>query len=256
MVLSAKNIKFSYSSKNSITEVIDNLSFTFHQKKIYLVIGPSGCGKTTLLHLIAGLLKPTQGIISFSDAVSNHMQNVGYVFQQPSLIPWKTVLDNVLLGSVIKNNLTNEMIDKAHTLLRYYGLEDYLKKFPSVLSGGMQQRVSIIRAIVSGAKILLLDEPFSNLDISLKRELQKDLSDLVDKENLIAIMVSHDFFEATRLGDEIILLSMKPAIIVDQFVIPFSRTERMNADFLFQQNLLPYINRIINYFNQIGMSKN
>jgi NitT/TauT family transport system ATP-binding protein len=243
-VVKISNISFSYNPfRGKEILILNNIDICLTQKAITVLLGPSGCGKTTLLNLIAGLIKPTSGSINFS-LEGNKPAKFGYVFQSPSLIPWKTVRENILLGAKVNGGINKEIEDRANNLLVNYGLFDFADKYPVKLSGGMQQRVSIIRAVLSGANILLLDEPHSNSDYKVRKELQEDLSDLVDRENLIAILVTHDILEAVRLADQIVIFSNRPTVVADIFNIPLSRNERLLSSKLISESTFEYTERI------------
>jgi len=242
--LQLEKIKFHYTNGKLKLPVIDDFSFNANQRSITVIIGPSGCGKTTLLHLIAGVLKPTSGKIFYKENQQEKKPKVGYVFQTPSLIPWRTVKQNILLGAEISGVITSEVKKEAERLLSAYGLKEFADSFPSTLSGGMQQRVSIIRAVMSGANILLLDEPFSDVDFVLRRELQEDLLRIVSEQNLIAIMVTHDLIEAVKIADEIIILTNRPASVKETIKIDIKRDERMDTDLIMRNELYKYIENI------------
>ncbi len=243
--LSNLSFKYNSSPKNENILILKDINIRFISNTITSILGPSGCGKSTLLNLISGLIQPIEGSIHFN-LKSNEKPRFGYVFQSPSLIPWKTVKENVLIGAKVSGLINQNLIDRANQLLENYGLIDYSDKFPTSISGGMQQRVSFIRAVLSGANILLLDEPYSNSDYKLRKELQENLSDFVGKESLVAILVTHDVLEAVRLGDQIVILSNRPASVADSFSIPIPRTERMQSNQLLPANLLQYVERINN----------
>lgn len=243
-----EDLSFSYYDEEASVhlKVLENLTLDLSSNSITVLIGQSGCGKTTLLNLIAGVLAPISGKIVFTKNGVEAKPKIGYVFQAPSLIPWRTVRDNVLLGAEIRNTLSVEVIERAEKLLIAYGLTDFVTAYPNSLSGGMQQRVSIIRAVVSGADVLLLDEPFANTDYILRRELQEDLMKIVTEQNLIAIMVTHDLIEAVKIADNIVVLTPRPASIKESFTINVNRSERMETNLIMKNELYRYIENINN----------
>jgi ABC-type nitrate/sulfonate/bicarbonate transport system ATPase subunit len=178
--------------------VIDKFSYTLNNGEVIALLGPSGCGKTTILNLTAGLTYRTTGDIQ------RFTNNISYVFQEPRLIPWKTVLDNVLFA--VKIGSKKENFENAMYSLAKVGLEKSANCYPKQLSGGMKQRVSIARALIANPKIILMDEPFSALDISLKRELQEDIISIIEEKEIGIVYVTHDPEEAIRIADRIILL--------------------------------------------------
>lgn len=243
-LVQVKSLCFAWPLGGSWHSVLGDLSCSFPSSSITTILGPSGCGKTTLLNLIAGLLKPTSGEIRYFDGSTDPKGSVGYVFQDPYLIPWRNVLDNAVLGAEIRGHDLSEAGKRAGQLLQSYGLGEHQSAYPTTLSGGMRQRVAIVRAAVSGAKLLLLDEPFSNSDFFLQRELQRDLSRLVDHEGFTAIMVTHDIAEAVNIGDRVIVLTKRPAKVQATIDIPIPRSERLTDRPGVQQKLAPYFEQV------------
>ena len=206
-ILKFIDIDMSYYDMKKETEVLKNICFDFKDKNITAIIGPSGCGKSTILNLIAGLIKPTKGIII-------KPTSIGYMFQKDNLFEWLNILDNVLIGLKIQNKLSIENINYAKDLLIKYGLEDFIKAYPNELSGGMRQRVSLIRALVTKPKLLLLDEPFSALDSQTRINVSADIYNIIKELQIQTILVTHDISEAVALADEIIILSDRPSTII------------------------------------------
>ena len=240
--LKIRAISFAYPSKEKRvphSPVIWDLSCSAKAKAVTVFVGPSGCGKTTLLNIVAGLLNPVSG------SVENPGKNrFGYVFQSPSLIPWRTIRANALFGAEIVAQSDQAIQRRCNEMLIAFGLGGFEEQYPASLSGGMQQRVSIIRAVLSGAKVILLDEPFSNSDFIMRRELQRELSRLVDEEQLIAILVTHDVEDAIRIGDKIIVLTQRPARVKTEIEIPIPRTERLRGGASIVRDLSDYIDRV------------
>lgn len=169
--------------------------------------GPSGCGKTTLLNIAAGLVTPTSG------AVDNRFERTAYVFQEPRLLPWRTALDNIAFGLKAVGVPSGERRKTASALSERLGLRESAGKYPHQLSGGMQQRVALGRALAIDPDLLLLDEPFSALDIGRRRELQAFVLGLLDQGRLAALFVTHDLAEAVRMADELIVMSPSPGSV-------------------------------------------
>lgn len=188
--LCIKNLKKIYHDELGETLAIDNINIDINEKEFISIVGPSGCGKSTLLSLLAGLEKKSDGDISINSNVK-----LGYMLQNDSLFPWRTVYDNCLLGLEVKNKLNDDAIKKVLSLLKQYGLYEFKDKYPKNLSGGMKQRVALIRTITLNPDILLLDEPFSALDYQTRITLSEDLYNIIKKENKTAIMVTHDLAE-------------------------------------------------------------
>jgi len=189
-ILNIKNLKKIYHDKNGETLAIDDISLKVKDKSFISIVGPSGCGKSTLLSILAGLEKKSDGIINTDNDIK-----IGYMLQSDSLFPWRTVLDNCLLGLEINNELNETTKNKVIHLLKVYGLYEFREKFPRNLSGGMRQRVALIRTLAINPDILLLDEPFSALDYSTRLTLANDVYNIIKKENKTAIMVTHDLAE-------------------------------------------------------------
>lgn len=188
--LCIKNLKKIYHDELGETLAIDNINIDINEKEFISIVGPSGCGKSTLLSILAGLEKKSDGNISINSDVK-----LGYMLQNDSLFPWRTVYDNCLLGLEVKNKLNDDTIKNVLSLLKQYGLYEFKDKYPRNLSGGMKQRVALIRTITLNPDILLLDEPFSALDYQTRITLSEDLYNIIKKENKTAIMVTHDLAE-------------------------------------------------------------
>ncbi len=217
-ILNIKNLKKIYHDKNGETIAIDDISLKIMDKSFISIVGPSGCGKSTLLSILAGLENKSDGTIE-----ANKNIKIGYMLQSDSLFPWRTVLDNCLLGLEINNSLNHDNKNRVISLLKAYGLYDFKDKFPRNLSGGMRQRVALIRTLAINPDILLLDEPFSALDYSTRLSLSNDVYKIIKKENKTAIMVTHDLAEAISLSDEIIVLTKRPAKIKTIHKIDFDK---------------------------------
>ena len=236
-LLLLNNVSYSYNTEKSETHAVENLSFKIREGEFVAMIGPSGCGKTTVLSLIAGLIKATSGkIILNGKEVDGKSLGVGYMLQRDELFPWRTIEQNVFLPLEIKKMNTPNNRNYALNLLEKYGLGDFKKSYPHQLSGGMRQRVALIRTLVSKPDLLLLDEPFSALDYQTRLTVCDDVYSVIQKEKKTALLVTHDISEALSLADRILVLSKRPAKIlheheydVDHSVTPLKRRE--NKDF-------------------------
>ena len=187
-ILKIKNLSKIYHTKTSETKAIENFSFELNNNEFIAIVGPSGCGKSTILNILANLDNKSDGEIIIKDNVK-----LGYMLQQDALFSWKTVLDNCLLGLKI-NKMNNK--DYVLKLLNTYGLKDFLNSYPNTLSGGMRQRVALIRTLATKPDILLLDEPFSALDYQTRLKVSDDVYNIIKKEKKSAIMVTHDIAES------------------------------------------------------------
>ena len=204
-ILTIKNLNKIYHTKNSETKAIEDFSFELNDNEFIAIVGPSGCGKSTILNILANLDNKSNGEIIIKDNIK-----LGYMLQQDALFNWKTVLDNCLLGLEI-NKLNNK--DYVLKLLNTYGLKDFINSYPNNLSGGMRQRVALIRTLATKPDILLLDEPFSALDYQTRLKVSDDVYNIIKKEKKSAIMVTHDIAEAISMADKIIVLSKRPSVI-------------------------------------------
>ncbi len=216
-ILEIKNLtKTFYTEKDSI-EAIRDISFDVYDGEFLSIVGSSGCGKSTLLNILADLEIKSGGTFKFNDKNST----VGYMLQTDSLFPWLSILDNCLLGLDIKKMKTKENIDYVKKLLNTYGLKDFIYKYPGDLSGGMRQRVALIRTLATKPSILLLDEPFCALDYVARLKVSEDVYNIIKKEKKTAILITHDIAESVSLSDRVIVLSKRPSVIKNIYKIDF-----------------------------------
>lgn len=220
-MLSIKDVSLTYQTPESETHALKNVSFKVNEGEFVSLVGPSGCGKTTILSLTAGLIKPTTGEILVDGKRLNGKagDKVGYMLQRDQLFEWRTIRDNVMLGLEIQKKKTPENVEYADNLLNKYGLKDFTKHYPGQLSGGMRQRVALIRTLAFRPKILLLDEPFSALDFQTRLSVCDDVFSIIRSENKTALLVTHDISEAVSLSDRVIVLSPRPAAVKNTFTI-------------------------------------
>ncbi|SKC41855.1 ABC transporter ATP-binding protein [Maledivibacter halophilus] len=199
-VVDIQNVSKIYHTLDGETLAMHDLSLSVFKGEIVSIVGPSGCGKTTLLSLIASLIKPSSGKILIDGIeIKKYDKKIGYMFQNDNLFEWRTILKNVLIGLEVQNNLTPENISKTENLLDIYGLKDFKNHYPSQLSGGMRQRVALIRTLSTEPEILLLDEPFSALDYQTRLKVADEVGTILKKEKKTAIMVTHDIAEAISM---------------------------------------------------------
>ena len=212
-ILSFEHISYSYHSVDGETLAIDDLSFDVKEGEFLAVVGPSGCGKSTLLSLIAGLLTPDAGKIWLTEKEGEESGlNIGYMLQKDHLLEWKNTQQNAALGLAIQKEKGNE--DKLlllNHLFQTYGLVSFERAKPSELSGGMRQRVALIRTLLMEPDLLLLDEPFSALDYQTRLEVSDDIWKIIKKERKTAILITHDISEAISMADRVLVLSGRPA---------------------------------------------
>lgn len=213
-LLEFKDVSKSFFDTKKETKVLDKLSFSLDKNEKIAIVGPSGCGKSTILNLASDLLKQDKGEI-----IKNG--NVGYMFQTDNLFEWRTIFKNITLGLEIKGKVKKEDKERIIKLLDKYGLKEFKDKHPSELSGGMRQRVALIRTLVLNPDILLLDEPFSALDAQTKLMVNEDIYNIVSKENKSVIMVTHDIAEAIAFSDKVIVLNQRPSNVKNIYEIKF-----------------------------------
>ena len=204
------NVNKSFYTIKEETDVLKDINMKINEGEIVAIVGPSGCGKSTILNLISGLIKPDSGQI-------NVKGNVGYMFQKDNLLEWRNVYKNITLGpEILKEKIDENKIDE---ILKKYGLYDFKYYYPKQLSGGMRQRVALIRTLILNPDILLLDEPFSSLDYQSKIIVQEDIYKIISLEKKTTILVTHDITEAIAMADVIYVLSKRPSTIIKKYNI-------------------------------------
>ena len=226
-ILEVKNIGKKYQNKEDEIQALKNVNFRIKEGEFVSIIGPSGCGKSTLLSIIAGLEEKTEGEIYIEgDKVSGISPKIGYMLQRDCLLEWRNILSNTLFGLEIKGTKTKENIEYVKELLKKYNLYDFKNKYPSELSGGMRQRVALIRTLAVKPKILLLDEAFSALDYQTRIMVTEDIYSILRKEKITALIVTHDISEAISMSDRVLVLSKRPGTIKDIHKIDFEMENR------------------------------
>ena len=205
-------------------EAIDDISLDVDLGEFVVIVGPSGCGKSTLLNIIAGLAEPDIGSVSLQgDIEAQRIGRVAYMHQIDLLLPWRNVLSNATLGLEIAGIPRADADAKATELAQRFGIADFLNAYPATLSGGMRQRVALLRAVLPDRDVLLLDEPFKALDAITRAELQRWLSDVLDRTNRATVMVTHDVEEALMLGDRVLVMSPRPGRILLELDVDLPR---------------------------------
>jgi NitT/TauT family transport system ATP-binding protein len=209
--LALRDVRKSFTSRSGTTRVLDGLSFDIHHGDFIGIIGPSGCGKTTIFNIIAGLLEPDDGRLLYQgQPVQGLRGRVGYMMQKDLLLPWRTVLENVVLGLELRGVAAAEARDVALEYINTYGLSGFENAYPRALSGGMRQRVALIRTLIVDPDILLLDEPFSALDYQTRLYLEGVLVEAVETFKKTVVLVTHDIDEAVALSRRVVVLSQRP----------------------------------------------
>jgi NitT/TauT family transport system ATP-binding protein len=218
-LLTIKNLHKKYHTDNGEIEAVKNFSFTIEEGSFIAIVGPSGCGKSTILSILCGIEKKSGGKVIFSKDDTK----IGYMLQQDTLFPWLNVLDNALLGLKINGTLNNETRGRTIDLIKTYGLGDFINYYPDSLSGGMRQRVALIRTLAINPDILLLDEAYSSLDYQTRLEVSNDVYKIIKKEHKTTIMVTHDISEAISMADTVIVLSKRPSNIKSIYKIALGK---------------------------------
>lgn len=275
-ILKFNDVSKVFYSKTQQTTAVSHLSFEINEGEFVAIIGPSGCGKTTILSLVCGLIEPTSGnierakhserdgiileenrtekrknvilsklgkIVGNKNNQTNQSVNVGYMLQRDQLFEWRTIEKNITLGLEVQRKRTPENVAYANELLKKYGLWEFHKHYPQELSGGMRQRVALIRTLATNPDLLLLDEPFSALDFQTRLEVCDDVYSIIKREKKTALLVTHDISEAISLADKVIVLTKRPATVLtvhethmEHIETPLQR--RQSPDFAPQFELL------------------
>ena len=234
IILEVKQVSYSFEN----LRVLEEISFSVKSGEVVCILGPSGCGKTTMLRIVAGLIPITQGSVKICgeslDTKPRARQDIGMVFQEPRLLPWRTVFNNVILPFDLAGKaLSEQEVSLAHEAIDLVNLSDFINSYPHQLSGGMRQRVSLARALVTNPRILLMDEPLTGLDVITKEELQTEIIRIWREKKMSLLWVTHDPEEAVFMADRVIVLSRRPTCIktVMSIDLPHERI-RSTSEFL------------------------
>lgn len=203
-IVSLEDVSLRYHSLGGETQAVSHLTLSVPAGEFLSIVGPSGCGKSSILSMLAGLIPPSTGSLTVNG-------EIGYMLQKDYLLEWRTIRSNALLGLEIQNKLTRENIAYVDDLLEQYGLGEFKEHYPYQLSGGMRQRVALIRTLAIRPDLLLLDEPFSALDYQTRLSVSDEIGTIIRQEGKTAILVSHDISEAISLADRVVVLSARPA---------------------------------------------
>lgn len=226
-VLKLENVNKTYQAKNGEIEALKNINFSVEEGEFVSIIGPSGCGKSTLLSIIAGLEEKSSGKIYIDKTETDGISSkIGYMLQKDSLLEWRTIYNNVVFGLEITHRKTKQNEEYVKDLLKKYNLYEFKDKYPTQLSGGMRQRVALIRTLAIRPEILLLDEAFSALDYQTRIMVTKDIYNILKNENITTVMVTHDISEAISMSDRVIVLSKRPATVKKTYKIDFEIENR------------------------------
>jgi len=224
--INIKNVSKSFGT----TSAVEDLSFVLEEKSFVSIVGPSGCGKTTILRMIAGLVRPSAGVITVRDRpVDGPLRDIGMVFQTPVLLPWRTALGNILFVAEMGGKGAAAHRNRARELLLRAGLAGFEGSYPHELSGGMQQRVSICRAMLLKPSLILMDEPFGALDVITRERMGFALQALWDESRSTVLFVTHSIAEAVLLSDSVIVMTPRPGRIRDVVGVDLPRPRRSDA---------------------------
>jgi ABC-type nitrate/sulfonate/bicarbonate transport system ATPase subunit len=212
------------------TLALDHLSLEVDRSEFVSIVGPSGCGKSTLFNTISGLLRPACGRVMLDGRdVTGETGHVGYMLQKDLLVPWRTVVGNIVLGAALTRGVTRRDREEAEALATRYGLGDFLHHYPHALSGGMRQRVALMRTLALHKDVLLLDEPFGALDSQTRLEMQMWLLSVCEDLNATILFVTHDVDEAIFLADRVVVMSGRPGRVLEEIPIPLPRPRDLEA---------------------------
>lgn len=219
-LLTIHHLSYAYHTLEAETQAVNNINLQVEDSEFIAIVGPSGCGKSTILSLIAGLIEPSEGSIEIDgQEIKTAGKNIGYMLQKDHLLEWRSTLKNLTLGLEIQNKLTEKSYLMINEMLETYGLLTFKDAKPSQLSGGMRQRVALIRTLLLEPDLLLLDEPFSALDYQTRLEVADDIWKIIKKEKKTAILVTHDISEAISMADRVIIMSARPATVKKEIKI-------------------------------------
>ena len=237
MIVLDEIFKVFHARDGAKVNALKNVSLTVDEREFITIVGPSGCGKSTLLRLVSGLIKPTSGTVTINgSSVKEPRQDTGIVFQTPVLLPWATILDNILFPLKILDQDIETGIEKAHYLLQMVGLKGFEAKYPRELSGGMQQRAAICRSLIHNPNVLLMDEPFGALDALTREEMALEVLRIWTDEPKTILFVTHSITEAVLLADRVLVMSARPGRIAEiiDINLPRPRTFEIEAEHEYQ----------------------
>ncbi len=233
ILINISNISKTYHTPTKEVIALDDLNFTINEGEILGIVGTSGCGKSTLLNILTNLEKSDRGSITSSKSIV-----IGYMMQNDALLPWLNVYDNAILGLKLKKITTKDNLAYVDNLLKKYGLYEFKNEYPNSLSGGMRQRVALIRTLAIRPNILLLDEPFSKLDIDSRITISDDVYKIIKELGITTVLISHDIAESISLSDRIIVLTKRPGKIKNIYEVNINEetipSKRRNSEYFLE----------------------
>lgn len=228
--IAVRGLSKHYPTRDGRITALQDISFTVREGEFAAVVGPSGCGKSTLLKLLAGLMPPSVGeAVLRGTPITGPRRDIGVVFQSPVLFPWRTVLHNVLLPIDVQGLDRQRHMQAALNLLALVGLKEFERRYPWELSGGMQQRVAITRALIHGPALLLMDEPFGALDAMTREHMNLELQRILLEERKTVLFITHSIPEAVFLADRVLVMSSRPGRILDDVRVQISRPRSLDV---------------------------
>jgi len=251
-VIAVRRLSLQYGRGDAGVLALRDISFCISDSEFMVVVGPSGCGKSTLLKILAGLLPPTEGGVDLKGLpIAGPRRDIGVVFQSPVLFPWRTVLGNVMLPADVQGLDRTVMKTRALELLHLVGLDGFESRYPRELSGGMQQRVGIVRALLHDPAILLMDEPFGALDAMTRENMNVELQRIWMQRRTTVLFITHSTAEAVFLADRVIVLTPRPGTISDQFAVDLPRPRSL--DVMTTERFGEYVRRVRAALSADGM---
>ncbi len=222
--LEFRDVSMAYPSRDGPVHALEGISLTLAEGRFVCIVGPSGCGKTTLLQIVAGFVVPTAGQVTLDGRpIAGPGPDRGVVFQQPALFPWMTVARNAEFGPMVRGVAPAVRRETVERYLRLVGLWEFRNRYPYQLSGGMQQRLAIVRALVNDPRVLLMDEPFGALDALTREKMQEELHGVWQRTRMTVVFITHSVEEAVYLGTDVVVMSPRPGRILERLAAPFSR---------------------------------
>jgi len=250
-LIAVNGLRKIYGTSGASVTALQDIHFAIEKEQFVAIVGPSGCGKSTLLKILIGLIPASQGEARLSGiAIAGPRRDIGVVFQSPVLFPWRTVLDNVLLPVDVQRLGRDKLMARAMNLLSLVGLHGFEKRYPRELSGGMQQRVAIVRALVHDPTILFMDEPFGALDAMTREQMNMQLQHIWIERKETVLFITHSIPEAVFLADRVLVMTPRPGHIVDDVVIDLARPR--NLDVMTTPDFGRHVKRIRDHFKTVG----